>query len=61
MERKKLRKEWVSGQKYADDPLEEGFRILARIILRRMRTDRAAGKFPKEIKKNDDVVLNYEI
>lgn len=26
---------------YSGDPLEEGFRILARIILRKMREDRA--------------------
>jgi hypothetical protein len=67
MKRKKFEEEWIVTEKFAEDTpearasLDEGLRILARMILRRMRADREAEKFPKEIKKNDDVVLNYEI
>ena len=67
MKRKKFEEEWTVIEKFAEDTpearasLDEGLRILARMILRRMRADREAGKFPKELKKNDDVVLNYEI
>ena len=67
MKRKKFEEEFTIIEKFAEDTpearasLDEGLRILSRIILRKMREDRAAGKFPKEIKKNDEVALNYEI
>ena len=40
MKQKKF-KELAVPNKYADDPLEEGFRILARIILREILRERA--------------------
>ena len=67
MKQKKFEEERIVTEKFAEDTpearvsLDEGLRIFARMILRRMRADRAAGKFPKEIKKNDDVVPNYEL
>ena len=67
MKRKKFEEEFTITEKFAEDTpearasLDEGLRILSRIILRKMREDRAAGKFPKVIKKNDEAALNYEI
>ena len=67
MKRKKFEEEWTVIEKFAEDTpearanLEEGFRILARIILRRIMADRAVGKLSKEMIKQNEVQLNYEI
>ncbi len=59
--------EWVVTEKFAEDTpearasLDEGLRILARMILRRIMADRAAGKFPKEMINKNEGQLNYEI
>ena len=51
MKRKKFEEEFTAIEKFAEDTpearanLDEGLRILARIILRRIMVDRAAGKF----------------
>ena len=50
MKRKKFEEEFTIIEKFAEDTpearasLDEGLRILSRIILRKMREDRAAGK-----------------
>ncbi|MDD3089887.1 MAG: hypothetical protein PHT95_08090 [Candidatus Omnitrophica bacterium] len=41
---------------YSGDPLEEGFRILARIILRKMREDRAR-KALDEVREAEGYVM----
>ena len=67
MKRKKFEEEWIVTEKFAEDTpearanLDEGLRILARIILRRIMADRAAGKLPKKMIKQSEVQLNYEI
>ena len=67
MKRKKFEEEWIVTDKLAEDTpearanLDEGLRILARIILRRIMADRAAGKLPKKMIKQSEVQLNYEI
>ena len=67
MKRKKFEEEWTFIEKFAEDTpearanLDEGLRILARIIVRRIMADRAAGKLPKEMIKKNEGQLNYEI
>ena len=67
MKRKKFEEEWTVIEKFAEDTpearanLDEGLRILARIIVRRIMADRAAGKLPKEMIKKNEGQLNYEI
>ncbi|OGX31146.1 MAG: hypothetical protein A2787_04530 [Omnitrophica WOR_2 bacterium RIFCSPHIGHO2_01_FULL_48_9] len=64
MKRKKFEEEWTVIEKDTPEArasLDEGLRILARMILRRIMADRAAGKLPKEMIKKNEGQLNYEI
>ena len=67
MKRKKFEEEFTIIEKFAEDTpearasLDEGLRILSRIILQKMREDRAAGKLPKGMLKKSESQVDYEI
>ena len=65
MKRKKFEEEFTIIEKFAEDTpearasLDEGLRILSRIILRKMREDRAAGKLPKGMLNKNEGQMDY--
>ena len=67
MKQKKFEEDFTIFEKFAEDTpeartsLDEGLRILSRIILRKMREDRAAGKLPKGMLNKNEGQLDCEI